>query len=457
MLTLNVQDPTDPTLESAFYVGGNPTGIRVSGNEVFLVDLSSDLYMIDISNPSSPFLIDSIATDGEPNDVAVGHNFAYIADGDVGVQIVRTRHLGDPIALDVLNRDSDEIMVHGDFLYSLYYDRGIEVLDISDPGHPIFSASRNIHASALDIQGDVLYVAGTTPNEIHAFDIATPTFPDPLGTPVPTTDLIHDFDVDGDRLYVITAADDLRVYDVSDPANIPTPPAFFSLGSTTSHQLKVVGGRAYITTSSLNTLRILDVENLSNISQLSSVALDDDPTGLEVMGHYALVTQGVEGLKIFDVSDPASPSIVTTHSVGGATYRGVSVDGNIAVVTTNTQAVVFTLANPASPGFYGLVFLERGLGGAFSGGMFYVAQHSNGIKPVIVSQPFFDTYGNQGGSLVFHSGTGDIRKIKLTAAKTDSVGVSVHWNHGGSQHIPMDGTWISAQDVPGGTTCVFWI
>ena len=80
----------------------------------------------------------------------------------------------------------------------------------------------------------------------------------------------------------------------------------------------------------------------------ASLGIADSDQDIKIIGNYAYIS-GFSGFKIIDISNPASPSISGSVSVGWGTSFGIS--GNYAYVgdRTNRRLRVIDISNPVSP------------------------------------------------------------------------------------------------------------
>jgi len=129
--------------------------------------------------------------------------------------------------------------------------------------------------------------------------------------------------------------------------------------ATTTDAIKVdsVGNYAYvILNATTNNFLVVNISNPASPSVVSTSSVAASPTNVTVSGNYAYVTTSSDTaeLQIVDVSNPASPSIKSSVNMAG-TGNAVSValNGLIAFVARNqdttTSANEVTTVNVASP------------------------------------------------------------------------------------------------------------
>lgn len=159
-----------------------------------------------------------------------------------------------------------------------------------------------------------LYVVDNS--NLKVFNISNPK--DPVfvnNSPINAfTETIFPF---GENLLIGTRTG-MYIYSISQPEK----PTFVSQYShfASCDPVVAVGDFAYVTLRNgtpcmrgQNQLDILNISNLSNPRLVNSVQLSN-PHGLGVNGKILFVTEGDEGFKIFDRTDPAKPELI--QSIG---------------------------------------------------------------------------------------------------------------------------------------------
>jgi hypothetical protein len=129
-----------------------------------------------------------------------------------------------------------------------------------------------------------------------------------------------------------------------------------STGASTNPITIYVQGRyAYVGDEISNDLQIFDISNPASPSSISSIPTDGNPESVYVQGRYAYVANGsASTLQIFDISNPASPTSVSSISTG-LNPRSVYVQGRYAyeVNYSGNSLQVFDVSNPKSPSLVG--------------------------------------------------------------------------------------------------------
>ena len=160
-----------------------------------------------------------------------------------------------------------------------------------------------------------------------------------------------------------------------------------SLSSPFNAQDIFVSGKyAYVATS-LNGLKIVDVSNPASPVLVGTYSASN-PYSVVVVGKYAYITVSSQGLKIVDVSNPASPFLVGSYDITGTSYN-VQVVGKYAYVANGLIGFkIIDVSNPTAPF---LVSSYDTTGSSYSvkvvGNYAYVADYNMGLQIVNISNP----------------------------------------------------------------------
>ena len=178
---------------------------------------------------------------------------------------------------------------------------------------------------------------------------------------------------------------------------VPSAAAGSISTGTTPTGVYVQGRYAYVVVAGASdTLRIFDVSNSASPAAIGSVSANNNPSSVYVQGLYAYVVSNTAAtLQIFDVSNPASPSAISSVATGSSP-ESVYVQGRYAYVVNSDAGTlqVFDVSNPVSPVVVGSVAtgsLPRVV--SVQGRYAYVAM-SGSLKIYDVSNPASPTFIN---------------------------------------------------------------
>ncbi|MCL7455494.1 MAG: hypothetical protein M8467_20860, partial [Anaerolineae bacterium] len=136
-------------------------------------------------------------------------------------------------------------------------------------------------------------------------------------------------------------------------------------------------------------LVILDISDPTQpVRTGQSAPLPEIVERIKVVGSLAYVADGYAGLYIFDVSNPARPSLLGHHDTPGQVYDLV-IEGDYAYVADGGEGLkIVDISNPAVPGEVGAIDTPSAAHGvALAWPYAYVASYYNGIRIIDVTDP----------------------------------------------------------------------
>jgi len=186
------------------------------------------------------------------------------------------------------------------------------------------------------------------------------------------------------------AGPEFHIIDVSDPRN-PVGLGSKDIGMEVS-AIYVKGNLAYVAVHDDPRLRIYDVSNPSNITQVGSFASGaQEPASLWLAGTTAYLGNEYGSQKeafILDVSSSTSVQNRGSFNVGGD-VNDIRVSGNLAFLATsdaNAEFQVWDVSNPASSSLWGSFnFPQIASGIDYEDNLIYVAVRSNDALRIITS------------------------------------------------------------------------
>jgi hypothetical protein len=218
---------------------------------------------------------------------------------------------------------------------------------------------------------------------------------------------VADFSLVGNTLYRLTGAL-FSIDDISDLTN-PTE-VFWGWLPTTGQGIKVSGDYAFIADDSFG-LRVWDVSVPASAHEVGYLDTPGTAYGVCLLEDYAYVADYASGVHIIDVSNPSAPSLWSTLLTPG-NARAVTVSGRyLYVAEENAGIEIYDVADPAAPLWIGRFDTPGSAYGlTVAGGLAYVADSWNGLRVLDVSTPwapaevgYYDT-DSVGGAVAFQDG-----------------------------------------------------
>ncbi|MDR3219871.1 MAG: hypothetical protein LBU22_13020 [Dysgonamonadaceae bacterium] len=160
------------------------------------------------------------------------------------------------------------------------------------------------------IAGDYLYTVDN--NSLRLFDLSNPPQPEYMERKDQSLSFGIETLFGMDTLLFIGSQDGMYIYDITRP-EFPQQMSFVS-HIRSCDPVVASGHYAYVTLNSENTWcgnvsNVLNIYDISNIKKPSLIAAEtlNFPKGLGVDGNKLFVCDAVQGIKIYDVSEPSVP------------------------------------------------------------------------------------------------------------------------------------------------------
>ena len=289
---------------------------------------------------------------------------------------------------------SFDIEVVDGIAYVAALEAGVRIVDVSDPTAPVEIGAIEVTDNAWQISvvdGIGYLVDGI--NGLWTIDVADPSNPTTLGFIAGTG---WSVEIDDGLAYLAAGAAGLRIIDVSDPA----APVELSVFDTPSFAIDVdvEDGVAYVADSSyLSGLRVIDVSNPRVPIEIAAVPLGPPQSstgsvrevevvdGIAYVGVYAFLPRNVGGLWIFDVSIPATPTLIGKSTDDRIDhFNSLEVIGDFAWISGIKSIDV---SDPSQPHLAGSLTGLKNLDVTVVDGFAYLALDSSGIAIIDVSHP----------------------------------------------------------------------
>lgn len=397
--SIDISDPSHPIAVGSATFSNWPRGIDIAGSYGYTAGFLNVLQVLDLSNPSAPSVIASLPVHG--TEIEIDGHHAYLADWD-RLTIVDISVPTSPVQVGIF---TDTWMwgvacvaVSGTYAYALGVYGDVNVIDVSDPSHPIRAAyETSFGGNDVTCVANRLYAADES--SFRIVDISVPNSPSLVGTQrslsSPRTVVLHDgrllvgeegrlttMDVHdasspewvswfkndywpyralapsgsillaGREASILDGGDGgLSIFDMSQPSS----PVELSnrWGFDSVYDVHVDATFAYLLgapSASQAAFVTYDVTNLTAPIQVSTVAVPFLSQNFDMSGNLALIACLANDLKIYDVTNHTQPPVLVSTFAGTTDARDVVAVGNTAFVADRTRGlVVIDFSNPSSP------------------------------------------------------------------------------------------------------------
>lgn len=330
----------------------DPGKIYVYGNYIFLNELNKGVHIIDNTNPAMPVNKFFVSIPGNI-DIAVKGSTLY---ADMFTDMLAI-DISNPLNVKLTSVERhifpernyangmivDSSMVVTDWTKK---DTIVEVLDNSSPmpfcNVCLFASADASNKSAtmgvagsmarFSIVNDMLYAVNRF--NLYSFQLTDPAHPVLVNTTNAgwNIETIYPFK---DRLF-LGSTGGMFIFNISNPV-APQRTGVFT-HATACDPVVANDDYAYVTLrggnfcqSNVNQLDVIDIKNLSQPQLIKTYPMKN-PYGLAIDGNYVFVCDGIDGLKIYDATDPNGLKQIG-HLEGMETYDVIAYNKRLIVVT----------------------------------------------------------------------------------------------------------------------------
>ena len=370
---VDVTDPEHPVLDADVLIvdGGGDIVIRDGLAHIF-GGYPGALHIYDVTVPQTPVWQGSATIPSTYEErLAAIDDHILVTTYLRGLTVVETSNPASPApvsTLDAPGRSADAAYSDG-MLYIAGEDRGLRMVDVSDPSQPVGLGYTQVvpQAFGVAVRGDIAYVLGYSGIGLVAVDVSDPEAPAILGNaPGAAGNWVT---IAGDHAYVVDGWSGwLHVVDLSTPAvpalvgSLDLPP-----GTGDDWEWPVVSGNHLFVRNNHNdaVVAIIDVGDPTAPVQVGSIDVSANVAGLAITGSWLLVPDIgplVPEVRIFDIRNPAAPVEHDPYVPVSGYAEVVAVSGSVAYLSIwisgypdyafTVEAVNF--ADPRAPEFMGL-------------------------------------------------------------------------------------------------------
>jgi hypothetical protein len=284
--------------------GSEIVDVAMQGTNLYVATGFDGLWVYDISDDTAPRLLGSAPTlNGwwSYTAIALESHYAYVSgNGLCQYDISDPAH---PVGLVWTNRPYNQangVAVQDGYVYLGDTGDGLRIFADGDPrtvlGHT-WRTNIDTYVERLTLADHYVYLPST--GFVPVVDVANPFSPQVLGI-------------------IPTAAVEVAVKD---------------------HYLFSAAGRAGLET--------WDVSDPANAVKLATTATPDQAQAIALSGNYAYV--GVEGIYIYDVSNPLAPRLVTMQDTGGGLLTHLKVYDNHAFAGKGSSIGIYLITDVPPP------------------------------------------------------------------------------------------------------------
>ena len=360
---LNIYDCSNPTNPLRVHGGGNsivPVGVSgfvTSGSIGYATTHYGPLFVLDLSDVRAPRVLKTISAGFQQHlgflAIASSRTLCISAGNDrwgsgAGILLMDISSPTAPVQVGAYSAGGEygRIVAWGSRIIGRTSTGGLDIINVANPASPSYLGTYSKSwVGDFQIADNRLYasVGGT---DVLALNFAQPSELVEVGRYTNGT-MVHAFSKLGDFIYTTASRGPMKVIEISGPTNAAIP-SVFEPPAPVMLKVAVVSGRAYVPQFT-DGLRIFDVTHPSNPKLLSESLECQRAVGCAVTNGFAYVADSIHGLVILDVRDPSN--IVRVGSIanlGQGSANDVVVSGHYAYVR-NAGIDIIDISDPAHP------------------------------------------------------------------------------------------------------------
>jgi len=357
LVVLDITNPTNPiAIGQTEVISSLITDIEISGSYAYVAESRRSDYsggglrVINISDPTQPHSIGFYDTPGDALNLAVSGNYAYIADNYQGLRVVDISNPSLPVEVTTVmpntsaGSTTDVVIANQRAYVAESYDHGLHILDISDPTNPVTLgryADRAVHGVA--VAGNYAYLActGTPTGGLSVVNISNPATPQEIS--FYEAEVYSSWvQVQGNYVYLSTQEQIgslsprnayVHIVNIANPAAPKQAGLFFlpyedsTFTSSRAYPFALTANRVYFA-AGMNGLRIMDVADPATPVTVGAYNIPTRPGAIAAAENYLYLADehwtiyannhDVGDLHIMDIANPTEP-----HTVGIYDTQGV--------------------------------------------------------------------------------------------------------------------------------------
>ncbi len=399
-MIVDVTNIQSPVVRYNQPVGGEMTGMHVRGAYAFITYIwysswdgtHEQLRIYDISDPANPAQQSDLDV-GSPRsytddfaDATVKGNYVFSAVGTAGVKHIDASNIQAPVIVGTIPLNGKltfRMEQYDTTLIAVLKDSTVVTIGMSNPatpGRPRWANySSPFNSDACYNNGYIFVACGA--DGVRILDATTLNQLNQLKYSQASGDVL----VDGNSLYTTDGIYGVRIFQARAGNFTYMGQWVHPSGLSIDHIAKYSN---YLYVSHSSGVKVLDISNPASPTQVGSVLALGEINDLTVADGKLYVVQKEYGLRVYGLSTPSAPNLLGTFNPRGRNWR-CRVRGNYAYVASDSAGVrVINVANPAAmyeEGFYDPTGMVYDI--ALEGNYAFVAAGTQGLLVLDISNP----------------------------------------------------------------------
>ena len=322
------------------------------------------------------------------HDIEIQGDLAYCAFMN-GFGVLNISDIKQPVMVSQLYLGGGfALAVSGRTAFVASGDKGLNIIDVTDPKTPVLEATLDTEGEARDVALAGLYAfVADGPAGLLIVDIGNPSAPKIVGK----------WDSAGEALgialrdnfaYIADGSAGLQIVDVKNPAK-PLPAGALDTDGT-SEAVALAGTHAFIADGASG-IKVMDIGNPSAPRLIASLTASGYARSVSAEGKYLCAGSLYDGgFQMIDISNPAAPAVISTNRY--TMYNEgwtVVLKENLAYVVDYFSGVFFMdISNPQRPRRAGMFFTPSSIvAAAVQGRYAYAVGELSGLQVLDIADP----------------------------------------------------------------------
>ncbi len=269
--------------------------VDVSSDFAYIADVENGLVILDVIYPLNPNLAAAEPTHGSARTVKATGNYVLVGT-DAGIDIYDVR---DPYNPYFMTFYASEGVVNAIEIYNnmaiVSTSTGIEILSLQDYQSIHTIARFTIPSRRTYTSSDTIYIASDDIRRIDITSIDSPIFLDRIYTDGYAMDVI----VNGNYIYVADGYRGIKIYEKINPDSLVLLSSMDTQGEARDIELVSTLDRRFLVVADLDGgLRVIDITDPASPVEVEQVDIPGNAYAVDYSNGYAYVCAGTRGLRI---------------------------------------------------------------------------------------------------------------------------------------------------------------
>ena len=155
-----------------------------------------------------------------------------------------------------------------------------------------------------------------------------------------------------------------------------------------NYALDISNDKKYAYVASATELKILDIRNISNISEIGSVNFNSQISAIKIQGDFAYIARA-SYLSVVDISNPNSPTLKGELTFSHPILRDVTISGSYAYIANSDAGLkIVDISDPNNPFLKGALDTYDAHKVIVDSNYAYIADYTEGLKIVKIRHKY---------------------------------------------------------------------